>query len=215
VTLPPLALTVLSLLHERSAHPYELQQTIHDRSLDRFVKVNAGSLYHTVERLHRRGLIEPVRTARSGRRPERTVYAITDDGRDEFRDTLRGALRHLAPEYPVFGTAIEMLRVLDPSDAAALLGYRAVALESVIAGFEQAAISLAKNGHNRIDLIETEYALALRRAELAWVTTVVDDINAGTLTWSTAPEDRATDRRDDRATDRSDDRAAPDAEDDA
>src|SRR5690349_8858323 len=92
-TLTPLGLVVLELLHQRAMHPYEIQQTIRDRFIDQVIKVRAGSLYHTVERLHRAGLIEPVETGRTGRRPERTVYAITDDGREEYRANLRELLR--------------------------------------------------------------------------------------------------------------------------
>ena len=61
--------------------------------------VRAGSLYHTVERLHRLALIEPVETGREGRRPERTVYAITDAGRDEFTSNLRDLLRFPAARH--------------------------------------------------------------------------------------------------------------------
>ena len=36
----------------------------------------------------------------------------------------------------------------------------------------------------RIHLIEAEYALAMRKAELAWVHSIGDEIRAGTLTWN-------------------------------
>ena len=83
-TLTPLALVVLGLLRERPMHPYEMQQTIRDEHTDQVIKLRAGSLYHTVERLQTLELITAVETARAGRRPERTVYAITEEGRDEF-----------------------------------------------------------------------------------------------------------------------------------
>src|SRR5256885_575597 len=90
--LTPLALAVLEILHERPRHPYDIQQTIQDRRTDLFIKVRAGSLYHAVERLAERHLIEPVETSRAGRRPERTVYSITEAGRDEFALTVRSLL---------------------------------------------------------------------------------------------------------------------------
>ena len=79
-TLTPLALAILRLLHERPMHPYEMHQLVRDRGTDFVIKVRAGSLYHAVERLAMLGLIAPVETGRDGRRPERTVYAITDAG---------------------------------------------------------------------------------------------------------------------------------------
>ena len=183
VSITPLAVAILSVLNEAAAHPYELQQLFHDRHLDRFVKIRAGSLYHTVERLHRLGLIEPVQTSRSGRRPERTVYAITDDGRDEFLSSLKAMLRHPTVEYPVFGSAVEMLRVLDPDEAATLLEFRIVELESSLAALDQVAVGLVKRGLPRIKLIELEYAQAIQRAELAWVSTLAEEIRAGVIAW--------------------------------
>jgi DNA-binding PadR family transcriptional regulator len=184
LTLTPLALAVLDLLHERDMHPYEMQQLIRERCTDHVIKVRAGSLYHAVERLHRSGLIRPVETGRSGRRPERTVYAITGAGRDEFAVNLHDLVRYPEDEYPVFGAAIVMLRALRPQRAAALLESRIVAIEAALAAGDQLLASLTKNGLARIHIIEIEYAQALRRAELSWVRDLIQDIRSGDLTWA-------------------------------
>jgi DNA-binding PadR family transcriptional regulator len=180
-----LALAVLELLLERPMHPYEMHQTIRDRYTDRVVKVRAGSLYHTVERLHRADLVEPVETARAGRRPERTVYAITETGRDEFRRNLRDLVRHPAEEYPVFGAAVQMLHKLDRDEAVELLDRRALVREAQLASVDLVLAGLAKQGLPRLSLIEVEYAQAITRAELAWIRELADDIRSGTLPWRT------------------------------
>jgi DNA-binding PadR family transcriptional regulator len=182
-TLTPLALAVLDLLHERDMHPYEMQQRIRDCHTDRVIKVRAGSLYHTVERLHRLRLIEPVETARAGRRPERTVYAISDSGRDEFAANLRELVRHPEEEFPLFGAAIVLLHALGPAQAAELLEQRTVALEAALAAGDQIVASLTKRRLPRINIIEIEYAQAMRKAELAWIRDLVDDIRSGALPW--------------------------------
>src|SRR6516164_7437408 len=74
------ALTVLCLLRERPMHPYEMQRLIRQRHNDAFLDLKRGSLYHAIERLERAGLIEVVETSREGRRPERTVYRLTESG---------------------------------------------------------------------------------------------------------------------------------------
>jgi DNA-binding PadR family transcriptional regulator len=181
----PLALVVLGLLRERPMHPYEMQQLIRDHHTDQVIKLRAGSLYHTVERLQRTELISAIETGRAGRRPERTVYAITDRGRDEFAANLRQLLSRPEQEYPVFGAAIEQLDALDPSEAAKLLGRRCVALEGDIAAVDRIERLLIDNGLGRIHLLELEYAQAMRRAEVAWVRHLVDEIRSGSLIWKT------------------------------
>jgi DNA-binding PadR family transcriptional regulator len=182
--LTPLAVAVLELLHERDMHPYEMQQLIRDRGTDHVIKLTPGALYHTVERLARHEYIEAMETARAGRRPERTVYAITEAGRDEFTDNLRDMIRRPQKEFPLFGAAVEMLQALDPNDAARLLEQRSVALEANIAAVEQLMASLLKRGLTRLQVVEIEYGITMIRAELSWVRGIVDDIRSGALPWT-------------------------------
>jgi DNA-binding PadR family transcriptional regulator len=183
-TLTPLALAILRLLHERPMHPYEMHQLVRDRGTDFVIKVRAGSLYHAVERLATLSLIGPVETGRDGRRPERTVYAITDAGRDEFMDNLRDLVRSPAEEFPVFAAALEMLATIEPAAARRLLMQRTFTLEAQVVGSEQVAGALVKSGLDRIDIVETEYAQHMLRAELTWVRNLIDDIDAGAIAWS-------------------------------
>jgi DNA-binding PadR family transcriptional regulator len=182
--LNPLALVVLRLLQERPMHPYEMHQMIRERATDRVVKVRAGSLYHSVERLHQLGLIEPVETGREGRRPERTVYAVTDLGRDAYASNLRELVREPREEFPVFAAAVEMLSTLDPPEAVRLLRRRSTALEAQLGAYEQVVASLTKRGLPRLATIEVEFCQAMRRAELAWVGQLIEDIRSGALPWT-------------------------------
>jgi DNA-binding PadR family transcriptional regulator len=171
-----------------------MHQLVRDRGTDFVIKVRAGSLYHTVERLYGLGLIEPVETGREGRRPERTVYAITGTGRDEFVTNLGDLLRFPAEEYPVFAAALEMLAALDVTAARRLLEQRTIALEAEVAAGEQITATLTKQGLGRIHLVENEYVAHMCRAELAWVRGLIADIDTGELAWTPAcrPAHRST-----------------------
>jgi DNA-binding PadR family transcriptional regulator len=182
-TLTTLALAVLRLLHERPLHPYDLHKVIRERAIDQVVKVRAGSLYHTVTRLHRLELIEPVQVGRAGRRPERTVYAITDTGREEYATNLKALIRWPEEEYPVFAAAVEMLSSVDAQEAAHLLELRCVGLEARLAAQDQIRAGLTKRGLPRTALLEVEYAQAIAEAELRWAREVVEDIRSGALPW--------------------------------
>lgn len=64
MSLTPLAVSVLSLLSQRPMHPYEMYSVMLERHEDELVKVRPGSLYHTVERLQRDGLVKSLGTDR-------------------------------------------------------------------------------------------------------------------------------------------------------
>ena len=64
-------------------------------------------------------------TARQGR-PERTVYALSEAGREELCDWMRDLLREPVKEYPQFETGLSLMPVLPPEEAVALLRARAL-----------------------------------------------------------------------------------------
>lgn len=182
--LTPLGLAVLRLLHAGPMHPYEMQQRFRDWGMDEVVKMTHGALYHTVERLMRAELIEPTETSRAGRRPERTVYAITDAGRELTLGTLNELLSGVDREYPKFRTALAFLSLLPPEEAKERLRMRAVHLEAELAANKTAYEALIKNGIPRIHLIEVDHMTGQTRAELDVVRAIVEEIESGRLTWS-------------------------------
>ena len=179
----PVALAILNLLHERPMHPYEMRRLMQERAHDAVINLNVGSLYSTIARLASAGLIEALRTSREGRRPERTVYTITTAGREELLGWLRELLARPAHEYPWFGAALAFLAALPPDDVLDLLTQRATLLETELGAAQGAASAMTQRGVPRLFGVEDEYAQAMRRAELAWVRQVVDDIQGGRLTW--------------------------------
>ena len=95
-----LALAVLSYLSQQPMHPYELGRNLREHGDDRSIKFNHGSLYMVVGQLARAGFVTEQETGRRGQRPERTVYALTDAGRDELRDWLRELVAAAAARVP-------------------------------------------------------------------------------------------------------------------
>ncbi len=176
------ALTVLCLLRERPMHPYEMQRLIRQRKKDDFLDLKRGSLYHAIGRLQRAGLVEVVATTREGKRPERTVYRITERGGEELSAWLRELLANPARETSQFFAALSFIPVLQPHDALEQLEARAGLLEAEIAGMDSALRTLIPR-LGRVVLIELEYALAMRRAELEWVRSATADLRDGRLTW--------------------------------
>jgi DNA-binding PadR family transcriptional regulator len=121
----PLALAILSLLDEEPMHPYRMQQFIKQRGKDDVVNVRArASLYQTIERLLKSGLIAVQETARAENRPERTIYRITDAGRETAREWLRAMIATPAREFPEFPAALAHLPLLPPDEVLPLLERR-------------------------------------------------------------------------------------------
>ena len=175
-----LALSLLNLLVERPMYPYEMAATLRQRGKDDSIKINWGSLYTVVQNLEKHGFIEAREVAREGRQPERTTYQITEAGRAELKDWLRELLSEPEREYTRFEAALADCAVLPPSELAGLLQQRLDALDAANAK-HQAGLDAWVTQIPRLFLIESEYHLALRRAEAEWVRGLLKEFTDGTF----------------------------------
>ncbi|MFI5957309.1 PadR family transcriptional regulator [Cryptosporangium sp. NPDC051539] len=176
----PLALAALTLLQERPMHPYEMSSTLRERRKDDSIKLNYGSLYSVIESLQRHGLIETQETTREGRRPERTVYAITEAGHREVEDWLGELVSRPVKEYTQFEAALSLLAALPVDDAVRLLRLRLATL--TMEARKAAAIQEEFASFPRIFMLENEYENAMRDTEIRYVAELLRDIEAGSLT---------------------------------
>ena len=177
----PLALAVLVCLYEKPMHPYEVAQTLRARAKEQSVRLNYGSLYAVVESLEKKGFIKATGTVREGKRPQRTVYEITDEGSVEMTDWLTELIGTPNKEYPAFMAGLSFMPALDPDDALAALRHRAEMLTVKLAsqrGVEKAARDA---GLPRIFGLEAEYEEGQLVAELRFVTSLAEEMENGTL----------------------------------
>jgi DNA-binding PadR family transcriptional regulator len=202
----PLALAVLALLFERPMHPYEMAATLRHRHKEESIRLNYGALYTVVEQVQKRGYIVPRETVREGRYPERTVYAITDDGEAELHDWLRELISTPTKEYLQFEAGLALLPVLPPDEVTSLLNQRLQHLDDEIARL-QASVEVAA-AHQVADLflVESDYRRVLLEAERGWVADLIrrvaDQSLGGLDTWRAFQAERAAAQtRADHATD--------------
>ena len=180
----PLALSILQLLDERPMHPYELASTMRDRHHDEFIRLNFGSLYHTVEVLERNGWIVPTEREKEGRRPERTIYRLTKSGREVLVGVVSDILARPRREYPHFAAGLMFMHHLSASEAAEHLRNRTLALKATIEKLNGILAEVRAQGVSRLALIELEHKIAMLDAERRWVTNLEKEINDGRLEWN-------------------------------
>ncbi|MFI5710444.1 helix-turn-helix transcriptional regulator [Kribbella sp. NPDC051620] len=177
----PLAFAVLGSLSERPMHPYEISTMLKTRGKDMSIKLNYGSLYSVVAALEKNGFIEAVETVRDGNRPEKTVYAITAAGRDEFADWLAELLGSPEREYSQLEAGLAYLPAFSPDRVVELLDQRIEALTAEIEKLETAHAEMASHKFPRIFWVESEFRLALVKAEITYTRQLVRAIRTDAL----------------------------------
>ena len=175
-----MALAILSAVAHRPMHPYEMAAALRGWGKDRDMAIKWGSLYTVVQNMAKHGLLAEVESTRQGRRPERTVYRITEAGRAELVDWTRELLSVAEHEFPRFRAGLSVLSVLAPDEVTGLLQQRLSALNAEIAK-QRDALDRERVEVPRLFLIEDEYNLAILAAEAAWVGSLLAELTSGTL----------------------------------
>lgn len=177
----PLALAVLVSLLESPMHPYEVGQQLRSRAKEESVRLNYGSLYAVVDSLERRGMIRARETVREGRRPERTIYEVTEVGAREAVDWLSELLSVPSKEYPQFMAGLSFMPALPPEEALDSLKQRARALELRLIASRGIAQAALESGLPRLFDIEGAYEVHMLEAELDFVDHLIKEIEDGSL----------------------------------
>jgi DNA-binding PadR family transcriptional regulator len=178
-------IAVLALLREQAMHPYQMQRLLRLRHKDELLALKRGSLYHAIGRLVRAGFIAVHSTEREGKRPERTTYRITPAGKDALIQSLRKSVSTPRREPSDFMAALSFLIHLEPHEAIDLLFERTQRLDAEIEQLT-AGLKAAPAHVLPIHLIESEYLLAMLKAELVWVEATRKQIQQGKLGWDLA-----------------------------
>jgi DNA-binding PadR family transcriptional regulator len=176
-------MAVLALVTEAPMHAYRMQQLIKERHKDDVINVaQRNSIYQTIDRLNRDGLIAVRETSREENRPERTVYEITETGRAALREWMHTMLSTPAREFPEFPAALAFLPIIPVAEALEALRSREETLAGRVATARE-EMEEASKFLDRLFLVEAEHQVAVTAAELEFVRSLVDDLAKGRLTW--------------------------------
>jgi DNA-binding PadR family transcriptional regulator len=124
-------LVILGLLAERGPrHGHQLRRDAEVAEADQWAGIGVGSLHRELRSLQAEGLIEAVRTERVGRRPERTVYGLTAEGRRELSVLRQQAVSQLEAAPDPLSVVLVFAGTDDPAELAALLTRRRRGLQA-------------------------------------------------------------------------------------
>jgi DNA-binding PadR family transcriptional regulator len=177
----PLAVAVLAHLSERPMHPYEISTTLRTRGKEHSIKLNYGSLYSVVESLQKHGLVVAKETVREGRRPERTVYEITEAGLGELEDWLAELLSTPVRDFTSLEAGLSLMAVLPPDEVARLLTERSERLRIELRSLDATLAAVSEAGLPDVFAVESHFRRAMMAAELDFVAGLADEIRQGKL----------------------------------
>lgn len=163
-------LVILGLLRERPLYGYEIKQIIEEHMSD-WTSIAFGSIYFALDKLAEEKFVEKVEVEQKGKRPSRSVYQITDAGREEFLRLLRESWQQFEREYYPLDICLFFLDSLPITEVTNYLKTRKEALRLALEYVQ---------GHRKEQLAFPEvpplaaaifdHTIVHTQAELQWVT---------------------------------------------
>ncbi|HWV24901.1 MAG TPA: helix-turn-helix transcriptional regulator [Thermomicrobiales bacterium] len=182
----PLVIPVLGLLAESPQHVYQMTTTL---STERGVTTTRATVQSLLGAMVRAEWVAVLRTEQAGNRPARTIFQITPIGWRALSERVDVAIRN--PDVPLtpFLAALGYLGALQPNEAIDALRDRIDHIEAQLSRMEDRYRAARDEGRvARLHLIETEFAAFQMRNEIAWLSSIVGEIESGILTWPREPE---------------------------
>jgi DNA-binding PadR family transcriptional regulator len=173
-------LVILGFLRRRPLYGYEIKHMI-ELVMGDWTNIAFGSIYFALRKLAEEGFIEKVGIEQEGSRPSRTVYQITDAGREEFLRLLREVWREVERQFFTFDIGLSFIEALPIEEVKGYLRKRLKHLEHITHYLdaheaEQLANEYAPNcltaaifDHHRVHL----------NAELDWTRDLLEEVEQG------------------------------------
>lgn len=167
---------------EQDRHPYDIRQTIKARNWHVTFNVRDGSLYYAVDQLRDEGLIEAAEVVQIAgqKRPDKTIYRITDKGKEELLALLHKQLGTPAfPRHPLL-QALPFIRHADRERTQQALKGQLADCAERIALME--AVQRLKDGalpRGSVHLLRGILKLSL--AEKEWLEEMIEEADNGRL----------------------------------
>lgn len=159
-------LILLGLLKESPKHGYEIKKKIKE-ILSLFAGVDLKSIYYPLRILEKKNLVTK-KISKSGRRPERLVYALTPKGENRFKELLTKSLLNFKRPQFSLDLSLYFLDYMKPDFVKRRLRARMVVLANLAKSLRQMVSSLGKKKPSSLAYI-LEHDLQMVEAEFKFL----------------------------------------------
>ncbi|MBN1582374.1 MAG: PadR family transcriptional regulator [Anaerolineae bacterium] len=174
-------LVILGFLRGRPLYGYEIKQLI-EHVMGDWTNIAFGSIYFALKQLAKDGFVDKVGTEQEGSRPSRTVYQITDAGRQEFMRLLREVWQTIDRQTFVIDIGLSFMGALPIDEVKGYMGKQVAHLEHVLRYLDaHQADELASDSEMPTRLVSAIFDHHRRHleTELAWLQDLREDVEQG------------------------------------
>jgi DNA-binding PadR family transcriptional regulator len=157
-------------------HGYKLKQKLGE--ISDFTKIKLPTIYYHLERMEENEFLTAA-SEREGNRPERTVYTITDLGKEHFKNLLKKLMNEkYAPEFGLDGV-LYFFEAVNKDDFVNILISKKSAIEKMLQTLcrhQQSSMQELNESSKRFAGAIFNHHIYHLEAEIKWIETVVKEV---------------------------------------
>ncbi len=174
--LSKISVLILGIIEEKASNPYEITKLLDYIHIKDWFPVATSSVYATVKALQQKGYISG-ESRKDGNMPEKTIYSITEKGKNELHDSIINYLGSTELDMVSFNISSIMMCHLDKEEVLKILLKRLDKLEAFLKGLSAQLRYLDTNDSVPASgLIPVRHNLYLIEAEIKTTQELISEV---------------------------------------
>ncbi len=166
-------LLVLGFLLARPMHGYEIGQALKNDGVEVWFDISTAAVYYSLNKLHRLGHIAEAHSR--GISGDRSIFHVTESGREQFFADTRGLLASKDPVRAEYDLGISRLNRMPEDQVVPLLQVRVEFLHTWIADLNSRLDAPGKHPLQRAIL---QHSVATARLDVDWINGIIAELRA-------------------------------------
>lgn len=170
------ATMLLGLIYEKPLNAYEIIKHLNYMNVKWWFNIADSTVYSTLKALEKKEYIIGT-TEKVGNMPDRTVYSLSEKGKDEFISTLKASILQFNYDTNIFSIAAFFLNTFTPEEQQKLLQERLTVLQKYRTGIEKQVNPLWENEVSATHSANVKRMIDLVDAEITGINRLLESCN--------------------------------------
>ena len=170
------ATMLLGLIYEKPLNAYEIIKHLNYMNVKWWFNIADSTVYSTLKTLEKKEYIIG-KTEKVWNMPDRTVYSLSEKGKDEFISTLKASILQFNYDTNIFSIAAFFLNTFTPEEQQKLLQERLTVLQKYRTGIEKQVNPLWENEVSATHSANVKRMIDLVDAEITGTNRLLESCN--------------------------------------
>lgn len=170
------ATMIMGLINLSPLNAYEIVKQLQWMNIKYWYNIADSTVYATIKSIEKKGYISGT-VEKDGNMPDKTIYTLTDKGRDELRKTLSHSIITFDFDTNIFSIATFFIDFFEPDEQKQLLEQRLENLRKYLDGIENQVTESWKNQVAPFHVANVNRMMDIVKAEISGTKRIIDSLS--------------------------------------